>query len=76
MDHYACGAIINSLHVNEEDLKRLEERGIPTITIDRTQFSHPYSAVGVNHKDGGYQAVTHLVKTITVRKLSFVGARW
>lgn len=45
MDHYACGAIINSLHVNEEDLKRLEERGIPTITIDRTQFSHPYSAV-------------------------------
>ncbi|BDP92645.1 LacI family transcriptional regulator [Enterococcus faecium] len=72
VDHYACGAIINSLHVNEEDLKRLEERGIPTITIDRTQFSHPYSAVGVNHKDGGYQAVTHLVKNNNCKKIVFL----
>lgn len=72
IDHYACGAIINSLHVNEEDLKRLEERGIPTITIDRTQFSHPYSAIGVNHKDGGYQAVSHLIKNNNCKKIVFL----
>lgn len=60
-DNYVMGAIINSLFVTEDDLDLLEENGISTITIDRAQFSHPYSAVSVNHVEGGYRSTKHLI---------------
>jgi LacI family transcriptional regulator len=72
VDHYVSGAIINSLHVDKEDLQMLEERGIKTITIDRANFEHPYSAVTVNHQLGAEQAVTHLIEEGGCRKIVFI----
>ncbi|WP_018665384.1 LacI family DNA-binding transcriptional regulator [Heyndrickxia acidiproducens] len=62
LSHYASGAIINSLYVESEDLEKLENSGIYTVTIDRSQFDHPFSAVTVNHKAGAKLAVEHLIK--------------
>ncbi|BBN99879.1 MULTISPECIES: LacI family DNA-binding transcriptional regulator [Sporolactobacillus] len=61
LSHYACAAIINSLYVESEDLDRLESQGILTLTIDRAQFSHPYSAISVDHQSGAKKAVSHLL---------------
>ncbi|TCN24181.1 LacI family transcriptional regulator [Mesobacillus foraminis] len=72
VDHYVSGAIINSLHVDEKDLEMLEERGIKTITIDRANFEHPYSAVTVDHQLGAEQAVTHLIEDEGCRKIVFI----
>jgi len=71
-DNYVMGAIINSLYVTEEDLSRLENRGIATVTIDRTQFSHPYSALAVNHVTGGYIATNYLIEKCHCKKLGFL----
>src|SRR5690606_24361013 len=62
VDHFVSGAIINSLHVDASDLAVLEERGIKTITIDRANFEHPYSAITVDHTLGAKLAVTHLIR--------------
>lgn len=62
-DNYVAGAIINSLFVSEEDLRSLENKGITTITIDRAQFSHPFSALAINHQKGGYEATKHLIES-------------
>lgn len=61
VDHYVSGAIINSLHVNADDLAMLEARGIRTITIDRANFEHAYSAVTVDHQLGAWKAANHLI---------------
>lgn len=61
IDHYVVGSIFNSLQVTKEDLKRLEDRGIHTITIDRSQFEHPYTNIKVNNLYGGYIATKHLI---------------
>ncbi|AWB46539.1 LacI family transcriptional regulator [Paenibacillus sp. CAA11] len=72
VDHYVCGAIINSLHVNAEDLAMLEERGIKTITIDRANFEHPFSAVTVDHKQGAKLAVQHLIEDQGCANILFI----
>lgn len=61
-DNFVAGAVINSLYVSAEDLHVLEKNGISTITIDRTQVDHPYSALIVNHREGGYIATKHLIQ--------------
>lgn len=71
-DNYVMGAVINSLFVTEEDLEKLENRGIATITIDRTQFSHPYSALAVDHVNGSYLATKHLIEAGKCKKLAFL----
>lgn len=71
-DNYVMGAIINSLHVKEEDLKQLESNGISTITIDRAQFSHAYSALAVNHVHGGYLATKHLIEAGGANRIAFL----
>ena len=72
VDHYVSGAIINSLHVTEKDLTFLEERGIRTITIDRAEFDHPFSAITVDHALGAQQAVTHLIQEKKCQRLVFI----
>lgn len=71
-DNYVMGAIINSLHVTEKDLERLEMNGISTMTIDRAQFSHAYSALAVDHIHGGYLATKHLIETGGAKKIAFL----
>ncbi|OZG50293.1 LacI family DNA-binding transcriptional regulator [Bombiscardovia coagulans] len=66
------GAIINSLFVSEEDLNRLHQLGITTLTIDRAQFSHPYSAMAVNHRSGSYKATAYLIEHGNCDRLIFV----
>lgn len=55
-DNYVAGAIINSLYVQRSDLDQLEQSGIPTITIDRTNLEHPYASIGIDHVQGEYLA--------------------
>lgn len=62
IDQYVAGAIFSTLFVTQDDLKRLEQNRIHTITIDRSQFDHPYSSVTVDHKKGGYLATNHLIQ--------------
>jgi len=72
VNHYVSGAIINSLHVDENDLSLLEERGIRTITIDRANFEHSYSAITVDHKAGAQDAVTHLIQDNQCKNIVFI----
>src|SRR5690606_20167354 len=70
--HFVSGAIINSLHVDASDLAVLEERGIKTITIDRANFEHPYSAITVDHTLGAKLAVTHLIRDEQCTNIVFI----
>lgn len=72
VNHYVSGAIINSLHVDENDLSILEDRGIRTITIDRANFDHSYSAITVDHKAGAQSAVNHLIQDNHCRNIIFI----
>lgn len=72
IDHYVSGAIINSLHVDASDLAVLEQRGIRTITIDRANFEHPYSAITVDHISGARLAVTHLIRDEQCNNIVFI----
>ena len=72
IDHYVSGAIINSLHVDASDLAELEKRGIRTITIDRANFEHPYSAITVDHTLGAQLAVTHLIRDEKCNNIVFI----
>ncbi|MFD2658597.1 LacI family DNA-binding transcriptional regulator [Gracilibacillus thailandensis] len=72
VNHYVSGAIINSLHVDEKDLSLLEERGIRTITIDRANFEHSYSAITVDHKAGAQDAVTYLIQDNQCKNIVFI----
>lgn len=72
MDLYVAGAIINSLHVTEEDLSVLEQRNISTVTIDRAHFSHQYSAFEVDHVKGSYIATEHLIKSCNCTNFLFI----
>lgn len=72
-DNYVAGAIINSLFVTEPDLAALERQGIKTITIDRTNVTHPYASVTVDHVYGGYLAAKHLILDCGCERLLFVG---
>lgn len=71
-DHFVAGAIINSLHVNDEDLELLENNGIRTITIDRASVHHPYSSIAVNHVSGAKKAVSHLLKDQQNKRVVFI----
>lgn len=61
IDHYAFGAVISSMYVMPEDLSRLEKAGVHTVTIDRSFFEHPYSAISIDQENGFYMATRFLV---------------
>lgn len=60
-DNYAFGAIICTLQVTAKDLENLEKRGVHTVTIDRSFFNHPYSAVNIDQLNGAFMATNHLI---------------
>lgn len=62
-DNFVAGAIINSLQVTQDDLSMLENKGISTITIDRTPVTHRYSSISVDHEYGGYIATNAVLST-------------
>ena len=66
------GAIISSLFVDEEDLTKLNNLGIFTLTMDRACFSHPYSALYVDHRAGGYKATRYLIQQGSCSHLMFI----
>ena len=53
-------------------LRRLRERGTPTVLVDRPAQDHPFSSVSVDDVAGGYVAVSHLIEQGCTR-LAFVG---
>lgn len=59
--NFVSGAIINSLHVDEKDLEKLQKTGIKVLTIDRSSSEHKFSSVNVDHKQGGYLSGEHLI---------------
>jgi len=61
-DNYCLGAIICTLQVTINDLETLEKRGVRTITIDRSYFHHPYSAINIDQLNGAYMATHHLIE--------------
>ncbi|UQS82226.1 LacI family transcriptional regulator [Bombilactobacillus folatiphilus] len=71
-DNYVAGAIIDSLFVKQADLDRLEQRQIPTVTIDRTHLKHPYAALNVDHVQGEYLATKNILQQQPQAKLVFL----
>lgn len=71
-NHFVVGAIINSLFVTENDLKKLQKNGVATITIDRATDSHTYSSVTVDQEKGGYLAAQHLIQDCGCQNLLII----
>lgn len=61
INHYAFGAVISSMQVVSADLERLEGAGVRTLTVDRSSFEHPFSAVVVDQADGFFDATSLLL---------------
>jgi LacI family transcriptional regulator len=53
-------------------LRRLRERGIPAVLVDRTTVDESFSSVSVDDIAGGMLAVNHLI-AIGRRRIAFVG---
>lgn len=70
-ENYVFGAIICTLQVKENDLIKLEENGIHTVTIDRAILNHKFSSVNVNQYFGTYIAIEHLIKE-GAKKIIFI----
>lgn len=62
INQYAFGAVISSMQVTTQDLKRLENAGVHTITVDRASFDHPYSAISIDQENGFYKATRFLIE--------------
>ncbi|MGX7349219.1 LacI family DNA-binding transcriptional regulator [Dolosicoccus paucivorans] len=62
-DQYALGAVICTLQVTENDLSFLADRGVRPVTVDRSYFSHTYSAINVDQMNGAFVATSHLIAT-------------
>ncbi|MBF9692920.1 LacI family DNA-binding transcriptional regulator [Bifidobacterium dentium] len=60
-DNHALGAVICTHLVKQEDLSWLEQRGVHTITTDRSSFDHPYSAVNIDQARGTFIATKRLI---------------
>ncbi|UQS84150.1 LacI family DNA-binding transcriptional regulator [Bombilactobacillus thymidiniphilus] len=71
-DNYVAGAIIDSLFVEQMDLDQLEQRHIPTVTIDRTHLKHPYAALNVDHLQGEYLATKSILQHQKQAQLVFL----
>lgn len=71
-DNNVAGAVINSLYVSSDDLKKLEDDGIATITIDRTKVDDNTSSVSTDNKFGGYIAAKHLLNSNQVSNVLFI----
>lgn len=71
IENYVSGAVVSTLQVTEKDLKYLEDNGVHTVTIDRSYFDHPYSAINVDQLKGTYIATRYLIKK-NAKKIVFL----
>lgn len=62
VENYVSGAVVSTLQVTENDLDFLETNGVRTVTIDRSYFDHPYSAINIDQSKGTYIATKYLIK--------------
>jgi len=66
------GVLISPLGDITERLRRLRDRGIPAVLVDRTTADPSFSSVSVDDIAGGALAMEHLVE-IGRRRVAFVG---
>lgn len=73
IDNYAFGAIICTLKVTEADLVSLEEKGIHTVTVDRSHFEHAFSSINIDQLNGAFIATRHLIERGTKKNVLICG---
>jgi LacI family transcriptional regulator len=66
------GVLISPIGEVTERLRRLRDRGIPAVLVDRTSPDSSFSSVSVDDIAGGRLAVDHLIATGRTR-IAFVG---
>jgi LacI family transcriptional regulator len=66
------GVLISPLGDITARLRRLRDRGIPAVLVDRTTPDETFSSVSVDDVAGGKQAVDHLIE-LGRRRIAFVG---
>jgi LacI family transcriptional regulator len=66
------GVLISPLADHLPRLRRMRERGTPTVLVDRETDDLSFSSVAVDDVAGGYLAARHLIE-IGRRRLAFVG---
>ncbi len=66
------GVLISPFGDITERLRRLRERGIPAVLVDRTSADVSFSSVSVDDIAGGHLAVGHLLRQGR-RRIAFVG---
>jgi LacI family transcriptional regulator len=66
------GVLISPFGEITERLRRLRERGIPAVLVDRTSPDSTFSSVSVDDIAGGRLAVDHLIATGR-RRIAYVG---
>ena len=66
------GLLISPVGEVDERLRRLRERGIPAVLVDRRATDTSFSSIAVDDVEGGRIAVAHLIDT-GHRRIAFVG---
>lgn len=66
------GVLISPVDDATTRLKRLRQRGIPAVLVDRVASDHSFSAVSVDDVAGGQLAAQHLLETGR-RHIAFIG---
>ena len=72
LDRHVDGLIIAPSENSEAQIKKLQERGIPLVLIDRYFPTLDVSYVGVNNYEAAYQCAVHLMETGR-KKIGMVG---
>jgi LacI family transcriptional regulator len=62
LDRQVDGLIIAPAENSEEQIKKLQDRGIPLVLIDRYFPALDVNYVGVNNYDAAYQCAVHLIE--------------
>ncbi len=66
------GVLVTPVAENLPRLRRMQERGIPTVLVDRESHDAAFASVAVDDVEGGRIAAEHLL-SIGRRRIAFVG---
>lgn len=69
----ARGILISPIGQPSQELRRLNNQGVPTVLVDYISDDSSFSSVSVDDVAGGYMAARHLLDT-GKRRIAFVGA--
>lgn len=72
LDRQVDGLIVAPAEGSEEQIKQLQQRGVPLVLIDRYFPTLDVSYVGVNNYEAAYQCAAHLVQTGR-RRIGMIG---